>query len=78
MSKFRIFCIILAAIGLYLVLMSPEMASSQASSFVRRMGGVADKEETLRRLEVYAASYRLLGGIFLGIGLFYTFSKDHK
>ncbi|AFC28383.1 hypothetical protein PM3016_1458 [Paenibacillus mucilaginosus 3016] len=69
---------ILSIVGFLLVIMSPQLASIGADNFVHKMGGVADKDETLRRLETYAAAYRMLGGIFLGIGLYFTFSQEKK
>lgn len=67
---FRIISIIIAFIGLWLLLKSPNMGIDSADAFLRNIGGRMETSKYLIILESYVAAYRLTGVILLGTGCF--------
>ncbi len=67
---FRAASIIVALVGLLLVLQSTTMGMDAAGEVLRAHGGSMDLTSFQTVTGSYMASYRMLGGILLGIGVF--------
>ena len=64
----RVLAIVLALVGLWLLVQSPLLGLEAAGDFLRRQGGSAHGDDYRAVLEAYAAMYRLLGAVLLGVG----------
>lgn len=74
-NTLRIISILISIIGLVLVLKSPTLGSESANTLLRSAGGSMDTSKFMVHLEAYTVSYRLIGGILLGVGLFHALRK---
>ena len=64
----RVLAIVMALVGLWLLVQSPLLGLEAAGDFLRRQGGSASTDVYHAVLEAYAAMYRLLSAVLLGVG----------
>lgn len=69
-NLFRGISIVLSILGLLLIVKSTSFGMDATNDFVRSNGGSVDTAQYLQHFESFTASYRLIGGILLGVGLF--------
>lgn len=66
----RVIAILLALAGLSLLLLSPNLGQAAGQAILARNGGSMDTTEYLAQMQATVSSYRIIGAILLGVGLF--------
>ncbi len=67
---FRVIGLVVALAGLALLLASPSISESVGQAILARHGGSMDTTTWLAQVQAAVSSYRVIGGILLGVGLF--------
>ncbi len=67
---FRIVGLVVALAGLVLLLESPSLGEAAGQAILAQHGGGMDTTAWLAQTESVLSSYRVIGGILLGVGLF--------
>ncbi len=67
---FRIVGLVVALAGLVLLLASPSLGEAAGQAILAQHGGSMDTTTWLAQMESAVSSYRVIGGILLGVGLF--------
>ncbi len=66
----RIVGLVVALAGLVLLLASPSLGEAAGQAILAQHGGSMDTTTWLAQLQAAASTYRVIGGILLGVGLF--------
>ena len=66
----RIIALLMALAGLSLLLLSPSLGEAAGQAILARHGGGMDTTVYLSQIQATISSYRIIGAILLGVGLF--------
>ncbi len=67
---FRMIGFVVALAGLALLLATPRLGEAAGQAILAQHGGSMDTTAWLAQMEAAVSSYRAVGGILLGVGLF--------
>jgi UPF0716 family protein affecting phage T7 exclusion len=66
----RVVAFVVAVVGVWLLLASPALTEAAGQAILARHGGSMDTNLYLAQMQAATDSYRVIGGVLLGVGLF--------